>query len=219
MLNDSLNDPELVRRQCEELITSANFEAVDSIRHACVEQFLKHADPTVVYDPHFWIHQAAQVGSGFMYHAPCLKNAHFFQKTGSPVYLFSFDHELENGNSFYQAARSFHNLDLLFLENFLFDIFNHTFTAKDQYVRNLVGDLLTNFAKYGMPTPRLDVGVYWQQLHRPRGYNYLSISYPAQMMSYFNVDSTKFWIDSVPLLENAVKASAAAKGSNKLKTG
>lgn len=197
-LNDSLNDASTVETVCDRIVTNEYFNNPTKVRQACAKEFKKNP-PASNQDNYYWIHRACEVGSGFLWDGPAAKNVRYFQQTGSKVYLYSFDHYMSE-NEVYRAARSFHNLDIFYIENFFANQFQHPFTAEDTYVRNLLGELLANFAKTGRPFTSGNNSVVWDATGP--NLNYLSIKFPAQMSNNsFHADSVRFWNEIAPQLD------------------
>ncbi|XP_066972844.1 LOW QUALITY PROTEIN: cocaine esterase-like [Macrobrachium rosenbergii] len=93
-----------------------------------------------------------------------------------------------------------HADDLIYLFDSLYGIapLNRT---EDLFLRDIMVDLWTNFAKTGNPTPNMDLGFKWEAMNSTEDLRFLSLTPSPTMKEDNRPEARKFWSD-LPLKQN-----------------
>jgi len=124
---------------------------------------------------------------------------------GGPTWVYVFDyypHRLfETSGS--EWKMSTHGFELLYLFNSTMSgMFPITYDKNDKKIVDLTGELWTNFAKFGKPTPEPIDGVKWEQFTETFPKN-LHITLKLEMEDKFLEGRPLFWSNIVPTLERS----------------
>ncbi|XP_064096518.1 acetylcholinesterase-like [Macrobrachium nipponense] len=93
-----------------------------------------------------------------------------------------------------------HADDLIYLFDSLYGVgaLNRT---EDLFLRDIMVDLWTNFAKTGNPTPNMDLGFKWEAMKSTEDLRFLSLTPSPTMKEDNRAERRKFWRD-LPLKQN-----------------
>lgn len=202
-INSSYNTPEFVRRTCDDQITfnpdiygSAN---INRYRQACknfyVESILAGTYGQIYQtNANFWLQQAGRVATALHNIAPLIKSTTYMRRTGNQgVYLYSWDYDRRDQGTFWVPLGAVRYLENALLESF-FIVPQFTFTANDNTVRSVFGDLATNFARFFNPTPANYTRTP-QWLCAGNDNRYLSFNVNSTMRTSFYQGDALFWLN------------------------
>jgi carboxylesterase type B len=111
----------------------------------------------------------------------------FVEKTGTPVYFYSFEHAVE----MLAGGRSIHGIETNFLfGNSFGPPSNHTFDAADQTLFTTMSEYWARFAATGNPSAGSDV--QWPRFDRVSG-QYLVLDTSAGPSTHLRAEYCNFW--------------------------
>nr|WOZ07765.1 carboxylesterase CarE1 [Agrotis ipsilon] len=131
------------------------------------------------------------------FEAPVILEAELVTKNFvTPVYSYYFTYSgdrnfLKHGTKYKNEKGASHGDDLFYA--FKSTVLLFRVKPKDQIVIDRLTTMLTNFAKYGNPTPN-DMPVRWVP-HSKHKLNFLSVGDDLKMISVPNPDELQFWKD------------------------
>ncbi|CAJ0583454.1 unnamed protein product, partial [Mesorhabditis spiculigera] len=162
------------------------------VANGCKQEYIwTKVDPSV--DSEVLFNSVLKMFSHFWYDAPAARIAGEYVKAQEPVYLYSFDHISEN---FYDHDRAFHGVDIIHLFNMQPRFLNRRKDMNwqlDQRVIDIFSELISNFARFGNPTPENSgFSFNWTQVDTEE-MNYLSITDTPSMEVGYRWSGHMFW--------------------------
>ncbi len=140
--------------------------------------------------------------------APTYTDAKYMAKAGGPVYLWSFDF-VKKGM---EGVFPFHAIDSRMMfgkhDEFLPGV---PFDEEDEAITAIDISLMSDFTKYGNPTPPGSQYSTWQELQDPTGYNYYTINLPKPKNDpFYHYYAVNFWDNIVPQVERSLDSNSVA---------
>lgn len=199
--NTTYNTLQFAQETCENLLSSDIYDedTITNLTQMCLATYANQSlKPNGKF---YWAHRAAHISTTYHVMAPIYKSASFMRRQNNgPVYLYSFDYDRSalNGD-FWNATGAARFMDMGLLENY-YPTFD--FDANDYYIIDRFSDMLTNFAKFGDPTPSNYTKVTVPWLRYSHDYSFMSVDIEFSMKSGFYQNDSLFWINSGALDED-----------------
>ncbi len=139
---------------------------------------------------------------------PTYTDARYMAKAGGPTYLWSFDFVKKGMEGIFP----FHAIDSRMMfgkhDEFLPGV---PFDEEDEEITAIDITLMSDFAKYGNPTPPGSQYSTWQKLQDPTGYNYYSINLPTpKNYPFYHYKGVNFWDNIVPWVDSILGSKKVA---------
>uniref|UniRef100_A0A914X587 Carboxylic ester hydrolase n=1 Tax=Plectus sambesii TaxID=2011161 RepID=A0A914X587_9BILA len=138
--------------------------------------------------------------SDYMFNVPIYHEAQLKNSNGWPTWFYSYDHL--NADALpknHPVKGAFHTMELPYIFGMVI-LGKYEFNEDDLIMEDLLATVLTNFAKYGNPTPKAVHGIVWEQLSSSKPHQYARLLPKPTMELTYRRDTVAFWTQLLPKL-------------------
>uniref|UniRef100_A0A915L9J4 Carboxylesterase type B domain-containing protein n=1 Tax=Romanomermis culicivorax TaxID=13658 RepID=A0A915L9J4_ROMCU len=203
----AFNDSELANKTCDNLLTDQIMlggemgpDKLDDLRRKCKERYSallfngggngQHKTT----DDYLFFHRAVRAASSFHYIAPMCKTAATLRKQGKwNTYMYSL--EYRRNTTYGRAVGTYRNLDMQLTANYANSTF--LFDDRDNLIREILLDMLTNFVKNRQPTSQTSkFFTHWYTMGGGNCYMQINGEENPKMKFAYFADDCNFWINN-----------------------
>lgn len=197
----------------------------DLITNISYYRYFKSQTVNESMDVSDFVYQLQMLEADIDFVAPLKREAMAYASAGWPVYLYSWEHippgaVVETESKVYNLfgtrkevtynksityKRAFHGVDhaYIFTEGYSSQM-HFNFTREDRKLSRFLCTVLTNFVKYGDPTPKPVKGITWPK-YTPESPSHLKFGVPVEVAETdVKWEAANFWNDHVSFLSNYV---------------
>jgi para-nitrobenzyl esterase len=157
-------------------------------------------------DDEFVCQQASLIQADIKFHIGPVKEATLKKAAGRPIWVYNFDHYNNEyfGNDYPFKKGAWHGHELCYIFMNVDPMFGKCplYKGEHKVVADNMGEMWTNFAKTGNPSPK---GFKWPQFGTLTNANALFVQSKLSLQKEYYLDVENFWNQLVPSLKQTMQ--------------